>query len=68
MANRITCGFNVAERQQDHFGSPMAAGARGAAREERERKREGRNREMGGVGEEDQARPATMTSRAFKGE
>ena len=35
---------------------------------EREREREGRNREMGGVGKEDQARPATMTSRAFKGE
>ena len=68
MANRITCGFSVAERQQDHFGSPMAAGARGAAREERERKREERNREMGGVEEEDQARPATMTSRAFKRE
>ena len=54
--------------QQDHFGSPMAAGARGAAREGRERKREERNREMGGVEEEDQARPATMTSRAFKRE
>ena len=48
MANRITCGFNVAERQQDHFGSPMAACARRAAREERERKRGEGNRVMRG--------------------
>ena len=66
MANRITCGFNVAERQQDHFGSPMAAGARRAAREERERKRGEGNRVVGGVEEGDQAGPATMTSRAFR--
>ena len=44
----------------------MAAGARRAARKERERKRgEG---VMRGVEEEDQARPATMTSRAFRRE
>ena len=66
MANRITCGFNVAERQQDHFGSPMAAGARRAAREERERKRGEGNRVVRGVEEGDQAGPATMTSRAFR--
>ena len=48
----------------------MAAGARRAAREERERERkrgEG-NRVMRGVEEEDQARPAPMTSRAFRRE
>ena len=33
----------MAERQQDHFGSPMAAGARGAARGEREGKVEVRD-------------------------
>ena len=66
MANRITCGFNVAERQQDHFGSPMAAGARRAAREERERKRGEGNRVVREVEEGDQAGPATMTSRAFR--
>ena len=33
------------ERQQDHFGSPMAAGARRAARKEREREREKRETE-----------------------
>ena len=66
MANRIPCGFNVAERQQDHFGSPMAAGARRAAREERERKRGEGNRVVRGVEEGDQAGPATMTSRAFR--
>ena len=44
----------------------MAAGARRAAREERERKRGGENRVMRGVEEECQARPATMTSRAFR--
>ena len=38
----------MAERQQDHFGSPMAAGARGAARGEREGKGGVRNREVGG--------------------
>ena len=47
MANRTTCGFNVAERQQDHFGSPMAAGARRAAREEREREKERRGKQSG---------------------
>ena len=36
VANRITCGFVVAERQQDYFRSLMAAGAREAAREETE--------------------------------
>ena len=36
----------------------MAAGARGAARKERERKREEGNRVMRGVEEENQARPA----------
>ena len=46
----------------------MEASARGAAREERERKREEGNRVMRGVEEEDQARPATMTSRAFRRE
>ena len=46
----------------------MAAGARGAARKERERKREEGNRVMRGVEEENQARPATMTSRAFRRE
>ena len=58
----------MAERQQDHFGSPMAAGARGAARGEREGKGGERNREVGGVEGGYQARPATMTSRAFKRE
>ena len=58
----------MAERQRDHFGSPMAAGARGAARGEREGKGGVRNREVGGVEGGDQARPATMTSRAFKRE
>ena len=46
----------------------MAACARGAARGERERKvgvRDGEVREVEGG---DQARPATMTSRTFKGE
>ena len=56
----------MAERQQDHFGSPMAAGARRAARGERERKRGEGNRVVRGVEEEDQAVPATMTSRAFR--
>ena len=56
----------MAERQQDHFGSPMAAGARGAARGEREGKGGVRNRKVGGAEGGDQARPATMTSRAFK--
>ena len=58
----------MAERQQDHFGSPMAAGARGAARGEREGKVGVRDGEVGGVEGGDQARPATMTSRAFKRE
>ena len=44
----------------------MAAGARRAAREERERKRGEGNRVTRGTEEEDQARPATMTSRAFR--
>ena len=44
----------------------MAAGARGAARGEREGKGGVRNRKMGGTEGGDQARPATMTSRAFK--
>ena len=50
VANRIACGFVMAERQQDHFGSPMAAGARGVAKGERERVREerGRKRKEGG--------------------
>ena len=38
-SSKITCGSYLEERQQDHVGSPMAAGARRAAREERERKR-----------------------------
>ena len=43
----------------------MAAGARGAARGERESKGEKREKEEGGEVEgEDQAGPATMTSRA----
>ena len=46
----------MAERQQDHFGSPMAAGARGAARGEREGKVGVRNREVGGIEGGDQAR------------
>ena len=37
MANRIACGFSLAERQQDHFGSPMAVGARDGKRRERVR-------------------------------
>ena len=57
MVNRIACGFRLAERQQDHFGSPMATGARGAARGEREKERESKGggergegkREGGGV-------------------
>ena len=44
VANRIACGFVRAERQQDHFGSPMAAGARGVAKEERERERESKRK------------------------
>ena len=40
----------MAERQQDHFGSPMGAGTRGAARGEREGKGGVRNREVRGVG------------------
>ena len=58
----------MAERQQDHFGSPMAACARGVARGEREGKVGVRDGEVRGVEGGDQARPATMTSRAFKGE
>ena len=45
----------------------MAAGAR-RARKERERKRGEGSIVMKGVEEEDQARPATMTSRAFRRE
>ena len=63
------------ERREDRIGyvhvtqeEGMAAGARGAARGEREGKGGGRNREVGGVEGGDQARPATMTSRAFKRE
>ena len=59
VANRITCGFVMAECQQDHFGSPMAAGARGVATGERERVR-GRKKEE----RRNKAGPATMTSRA----
>ena len=44
----------------------MAAGARRAATEERERKRGEGNRVVRGVEEGDQAGPATMTSRAFR--
>ena len=58
----------MAERQQDHFGSPMAAGVRGAARGEREGKVGVRDGEVGGVEGGGQARSATMTSRAFKRE
>ena len=58
----------MAERQQDHFGSPMAAGARGAARGEREGKGEERKREVEEVEGGYQARPATMTSRAVNRE
>ena len=45
-------------------GSPMAAGARGAARGEREKGKRERKRKGGEVEGEDQAGPATMTSRA----
>ena len=38
----------MAERQQDHFGSPMAAGARGAARGERESKGKRERKRKGG--------------------
>ena len=38
----------MAERQQDHFGSPMAASARGAARGERERGEGGSEKQGGG--------------------
>ena len=65
-SSKITCGSYLEERQQDHVGSPMAAGARRAAREERERKRGEGNRVVRGAEEEDQAGPATMTSRAFR--
>ena len=58
----------MAERQQDHFGSPMAAGARGAAREEREGKGGVRNREVGGVEGGDQGRPAGEGGSRWKGE
>ena len=44
----------------------MAAGARRAARKERERKGGEGNRVMRGVEEKNQARPATLTSRAFR--
>ena len=44
VASRITCGSVMAERQQDHFGSPMAAGARGVAAGDGERVREGEER------------------------
>ena len=43
-SSKITCGSYLEEGQQDHVGSPMAAGARRAAREERERKRGEGNR------------------------
>ena len=46
----------------------MAAGARRAARKERERMRGEGNRVMRGVEEENQARPAALTSRAFRRE
>ena len=46
----------------------MTAGARRAARKERERKRGEGNRVMRGVEEEKQARPAKLTSRAFRRE
>ena len=65
-SSKIACGSYLEERQQDHFGSPMAAGARRAAREEREGKRGGGSRVMRGAEEEGQARPAKMTSRAFR--
>ena len=65
-SSKITCGSYLEERQQDHIGSPMAAGVRRAAREERERKRGEGSRVVRGVEEEDQAGPATMTSRAFR--
>ena len=42
--------------------------AQGGKRREREGKGGVRNREVGGVEGGDQARPATMTSRAFKRE
>ena len=45
VAKRITCGSFVAKRQQDHFGSPMAAGACGvAAGEERAGRRRGEDK------------------------
>ena len=65
-SSKIACGSYLEERQQDHFGSPMAAGARRAAREERGGKRGEGNRVMRGAEEEGQARPAKMTSRAFR--
>ena len=57
----------MAERQQDHFGSPMAVQrTQGGKRREKEKERRG-NRVMRGAEEECQARPATMTSRAWMG-
>ena len=64
MANRIACGFSLAERQQDHFGSPMAVGARDGKRRERVRGKREKKRKGEEVEGEDQAGPATMTSRA----
>ena len=41
-SSKITCGSYLEERQQDHIGSPMAAGARRGKRREREKERIGK--------------------------
>ena len=41
-SSKIACGSYLEKRQQDHFGSPMAAGARSGKRRERGKERRGK--------------------------